>query len=613
MMNLVYLNEQRLTWNSVMYETSHVPERQPGGGGFSVIQLTLDNLFDSHEKCYNWWTQSNENYPLCKYLGCKIKCYQSENVDYVIKYQTSGPYKSNKLTYPSCQPSMLLMSSNKKIIPSTKTQKLRKPYKIIRVPPPPQLETKWYFTQDLAKQPLIILYTAATSLQHYYTGTNWDSNNISITYLNTTLINNRHFTKRDEPWPYKDLGTVRQYFWYYRGLQHPANSEDLELKHLVPLQNIKDFVAGQSYEEYNPHGTPNKVNDYATHIMQLLGNPLLNEYTTTPENFYISNYSAREFVNAWKTNSTATKLSQLSLGSTQMHMTRLQEPIVKTGRYNPLTDKGETTQMYLLSNNKPEKGWDPPNDDTLRLDGFPLWLNIWGFVDFQKRLQKLNNVDTEYMLVFKTRETFPRENNPIVPLDYNFLHDRSPYDSGQRPLPYDETKWYPQIQFQTQSINTIAICGPGTPKLQPRMSEEIKIKYQFDFKWGGAPAKMVTVENPTSQAVYPMPRNEYETPSLQGPTQAFETVLYTFDQRNYQLTKSAIERISKDWTLTNLLSSITEPTKEVPTDQAFQTLLQEAQTEEEKEASLQSQLNQHRQQQRELKLRILKLIQQQNM
>ncbi len=89
---LVYINSKRLSWNSVMYEDSTVPEFLPGGGGFAVMKFTLFNLYDMHEKCENWWTNSNDNLPLCRYLGCRLKMYQSEFVDYVLNYSNSNSF-----------------------------------------------------------------------------------------------------------------------------------------------------------------------------------------------------------------------------------------------------------------------------------------------------------------------------------------------------------------------------------------------------------------------------------------------------------------------------------------------------------------------------------------
>lgn len=592
-----------------MYENSIVPATHPGGGGFCVMKFTLENLYDLHEYCYNWWTNSNDNLPLCRYMGLKLKCYQSENVDWVIKYSTQLPGTSNKLTYPACHPSMLLMSSNKVIIPSKKTQKLRKPYKIIKIHPPAQFTSQWYFQQDIAKKTLVTIHASMCSLDHYYLGTDWDSNNITIKTLNTELIQNKNFTKVDTSWPYKKHGTYNQYFWYYRGTQNPNNSQEFLLKQLIPLQQTKWFSAGRDLEEHLQKGGTKET--YQTNYYNYWGNPFIQEYIDTPDAWYTSIYSAETVMNIWKTKTTNfenTKVKEITItGSTTFSLTHLNEPIVWTTRYNPLKDNGQSTEMYLLPTNKDQPGWERPPDDKLILTGFPLWLNIFGFVDFQKRLNTYIDIDTTYVLCFKNTTTIPKITKTFVVLDDNFLSDKSPYSTKVEPS--DSTKWYPQLQYQTNSINNIAKCGPGIPKIGNRQSEEAKIKYDFYFKWGGAPPKMITVDNPLNQEIFPIPRNEHETPSLQGPTQAFETLLYTFDQRNYQLTKQAIERITKDWGTKELMSSITDSTRTPEAHQTLQTLLQQAQTQEKEKTEILQQLQQQRVEQQQLQLRILNLIQ----
>lgn len=184
-----------------MYKDSFVPPSYPGGGGFAVMKFTLNNLYSMHQYCSNWWTQTNQDLPLCRYLGCRLKCYQSKEIDYILKYSTTQPAISNKLSYPSTQPSMLMMSNNKYIIPSTKTRNRKKPYTIIHINPPPQLQNKWYFQKDIREIPLLTIHAAAASLQQYYISTQSDNNNITITSINTSFITNRDF--RQVHWPYK--------------------------------------------------------------------------------------------------------------------------------------------------------------------------------------------------------------------------------------------------------------------------------------------------------------------------------------------------------------------------------------------------------------------------
>lgn len=590
-----------------MYENSTVPEHHPGGGGFCVMKFTLDNLYSMFEKCLNWWTVSNENLPLCKYLGCTLRLYTSENTDYIVKYITESPTVSNKLTYPSCQPFMMRMSTNKIIMPSSKTRMRYKPYKKIHIKPPPQFQNKWYFQKDIADKVLLILHAVPCSLQHTFISTGAESNNITLTHLNTKLIHYRNWGYKQfetQHWFFKDDGTLKLYFYRYTGTEDHNQPDKFKLGDICPITQIQKDQEGQSYNEAYPTDTASTHwQTYCQNLLQYAGNIFHTTQLNHEEDIF---YSTMDPTTAFKTTyNKNTTWSQIEQPHTRV-LTKLQEHIITKTRYNPNIDDGKSTVMYLLSTNKQEKGWDPPSQPELILEGFPLWLNIFGFVDFQIRLNNLISAETNYVLCFKTNCTRPIYNDTFVVLDWNFINGKSPYETIQEPADYN--KWYPQLQYQSNSINDITKTGPGITRLEAYNSEEIKINYSFHFKWGGSPAKMVTVDNPSTQIVYPIPRNEHETPSLQSPAQGYETVLYTFDQRNYQLTKSALERISKDWGPKTIVSPSTESAREVQTIKTLEALLQETPEEKESEEALLLQLHQHKREQRLLKQRIMDLL-----
>nr|UGV34866.1 MAG: ORF1 [TTV-like mini virus] len=601
LMCLILANESRLGWNYTMYENSIVPKAIPGGGGFAVMQFTLQNLYDMHQKCTNWWTTGNEDMPLCRYFGCTIRAYQSETVDYILAYDTSYPTNSNKLSYPSCQPSMLMMHKNKLMIPSRRTHPWKKPYKNIKIHPPQQFQTKWYFTRDFCTKPLVKLMSSIASFQHYYTATNWESNNITIKHLNTQLINNTNFQNNTHSWNFKQEGTIKMYFYWYTGQKHPNSTQEFEIKNLIPLTQAKKYSQGADLAE-----SKETFEQYKKDHHRWWGNPFIEEYIRDYENIYMSTTSPESLINSWTQENQLIKNLAQGQAAHGMQLTQNHSPLILETRYNPNLDKGNTTTMWLHANNKNQFNWDPPTDPTMTLTGFPLWLNTFGFIDFQQKTEKYQSITQNYMLAFKTTATTPQYTHTFIPIDENFQHNKSPYMNYVEHT--DINKWYPQVEYQLESINNIIKCGPGSAKLEPRTSEEVKIEYKFYFNWGGSPARMVTVNNPTTQAVYPIPNNEHETTSLQSPTQAFETMLYSFDERYNQLTKSALTRIQQDWDIKSLLYSITEPTKEVPAEQTLQTLINQTQTEEKEEETLFQQLLNQRQQQRSIKLRILNLL-----
>lgn len=592
-MCLVLCNKYRLGNNLAMYDSSIVPQYLPGGGGFSVYQYTLENLYDMHYNVRNWWTSSNDNLPLVRYLGCTFKLYQSADQDYLFRYQTNYPMTSHKLTYPTTQPSLLMMLKNTVIIPSKKTKTKRKPYKRIHIKPPQQILNKWFFQQEIAKTPLLLTYTSACSLDNYYISTQSDSNNVTILTINTNIFQNRHFDS-NEDYYCKMVGTIKHYLW--ASYEHTTGNNNPEGQQVIFLGNSKTYTPGKTFEEAKRDLPTLTWDTYKNTIHVYAGNPFHKDYMQpeTHDNLtlYLSNKSPQEVLKG----SENTRIDGV---------TKMTNTFVVPLRYSPNKDNGNTNSTYLLQNWKLEHGWDEPANDKLILQGFPLWTQWWGFIDFQKKQQLLTQVDTHSIFVTKTKTTYP-EMPAIVPIDENFTKGLSPYENELNV--YDANRWYPMVQYQQQAINSLLQSGPGTAKLNGKKTTEAKCSYTFYFKFGGSPAPMVTVKNPTEQPIYPVPSNDTKTTSLQDPTTPIQYYLSNFDERRHQLTEPATKRIKKDWaTKTSIFtdSAGMDPPVELQTPQTSED--ETTDSEEEKETLFQQLLNQ-RNKQRKLKLRIRKLI-----
>lgn len=600
-------NTQRLGHNSTMYEESITPQHWPGGGCFALLQLSLDSLYDLHSKCRNWWTQSNRDLPLCRYLGCYLKMYQCENLDYIVRVTNNVPSPSNKLTYPSMHPYMMLMSSHKKIIPSKKNRKRRKPYYKMFIPPPQQLETKWYFQVDFTKHPLLQIHAAATDLNNVFIKPTQNSTTVTFNSLNTTLIQNRNMstTAANDYWYFKQDGTLKKYFYLYDG-QITSNTETFNLYYLTPLTNIKRNTPGQSFHHYQPGGNITQFKEYTKDWYKYAGNPFHHEIDI--DHIFMSYKSPQAIIGKLATinkeNPTWKDIMEQGTG-TDFTLTPLLEPLFVPFQYNPYKDTGQDTVCYLLSNSN-GNGWDPSSNDNIRLDGFPLWLILWGFQDFQTKLKEALNINENYIICIRTHFTQRPTDMLIVPISTSFIQGNSPYEN--QCLPSDINRWYPMVQYQEEEINKILATGPATPFLNDELAENINIFYSFRFKWGGCPPKTVNVDNPAHQAQYPIPRNEHETTSLQNPAHPPETLLYSFDHRHGQYTKTALDRITKDWTTESFVSSITDPDLRRDLQQTFSQLETAEEEEHQKETQVQLQLQQLKHQQQRLRQRIILLM-----
>lgn len=586
-----------------MYNNSIVPELLPGGGGFSIYQYTLENLYTMHKYVRNWWTTSNDNLPLVRYLRCKFKLYQSEDVDYIFRYQNAFPMSANKLSYPTCQPSVLMMLNRTVIVPSKRTKRLRRGYKKIIIRPPSLLTNKWFFQANISQTPLLLTYCVAASLDHYYISTSSQSNNVTIHMLNTNLFQNREFGKNNA-YNIRQDGTRQVWLWCSDEVH--SETEQPSAKSVTLLADAKKFVPGESYETAKAKKHIQNWKEYRSNLIKYTGNPFYPDYLADNAHEHYTFYqSVGNYLDALP-DENDTNIESTTNPSKTKNLVIIHNPLQYKCRYNPNNDDGSTNNTYLLKNYQHEHGWDPYSNTKLELSGFPLWINWWGFIDFQKQQHILTNIDTSTIFV-TTSTRFSVDLPAYVPLCEDFILGNSPFEKGVNPA--DFNRWYPMVQYQEPAINLLLKTGPGTAKLEEKKTVEAKCGYTFYFKFGGNPAPMYNIKDPTDQPQFPIPNNISKTTSLQDPTTAPELFLYNFDQRRHLLTQKAAERISKDWKTKKIIftDGTTTPTTPAVQESTPQTSEDEASTSEEEETLYQQLLKQRRKQQL-LKHRINQLL-----
>lgn len=533
---LFLANHNRLSNNYRQTEHSLVPEHGPGGGGFSVTKYSLDALYEQHQLARNWWTKSNKNLPLVRYRGCTLKLYRSHSVDYVVNIHNCWPMLATNELYMSCQPSMLMMNYKAIFVPSKLTKPGRKMYKRVRIPPPGQLENKWYFTKDLSTIGLVMITASAASFDNYYIATNNESNNISFVSLNPHFWRRHDFQQPGiDGYATQIEGTTQKHIWATNIADHQHNVTKLTYQNLVYLADTTNYKPGT----FMTTTTNNKVRPFISDHKNW-GNPFYTNYLNGDDDILVSTKPLGSFIT-----DTTDITEKLKTENFQF----ISQNMMYTCRYSPDRDTGHNTRVYLKSNVRETTGWEPPHKSELIAEGFPLWLVTFGFLDWQRKLGEAINIDRDYLLVIESPFIDPQLPY-YIPLDYDFIHGQSPYpphDQTQHIRPPDQTKWFPCTYFQHQTIEQIVQTGPGIAKLGGRKTVEAKIEYSFKFKFGGCPPKMEKVDNPTEQPTYPVPNNNSEMSSLQNPNWDPQQFLYTFDVRKDILTKTAAKRIKKDW------------------------------------------------------------------
>nr|UGV36960.1 MAG: ORF1 [TTV-like mini virus] len=540
-------NKEKIYFNYQMYETSTVPEHLPGGGGWSCKVWSLSALYDAFKHCRNVWTGSNHNLPLVRYLGCKYKLYQSHTQDYTFKYQNHFPMVATMESYNAAQPSMLMMDNRTKKIPSKTTKQRRKPYTIVRIKPPAQMQNKWYFAHDISHTPLLLTYASACSFDNYFISTKSLSDNCNIILLRTGIFNNTNFQNKGNN-PYSPTTAGTQQVYLYATAHNKQSDNSYSVKDLILLGNTSTNTGGFAYSDAQK--PISNWNEMTSKAQLMWGNPFYKEYISNTGTYTIMTSTVN-----WA--SLINKGENGKLSNTEYTEV---DALYETIRYSPNRDNGEGNMCYFKPVNKHENSWDPPADQSLVNHGFPLWILLWGYSDFIKRTEKYKNLETDYALVFTSPHTTPPRTKAVM-LNHSFIIGNSPFENEFNILDYN--RWHPCLQMQYTAINQICETGPGTPKLGDRKTTEAKAQYTFYFKFGGNPPKMSEIEDPGEQHSYPIPNNLIGRTTIESPTEPIHTFLYNFDTKRDILTTKAAKRITKDYeTKKSLFTDGTNPKQE---------------------------------------------------
>nr|UGV37262.1 MAG: ORF1 [TTV-like mini virus] len=493
--------------NWAMYQKSFVPVREPGGGGWSNMVISLNALYDEYQGLRNWWTQSNKGLPMVRYTGATFKFYRSLDTDYIVIIDTCPPFETSELQFLNTQPSRMLMHKHRIIVPHLKRKNYKKLYVKKKIKPPSYFQNKWYFQQDFAGVNLVMLTTSAISFDQYYLPNDQISNNCTLIALDTTVFQNPNFAIVHETTGYQPKDGI---YLYSSQLETPNTWNDVTY-----LGNTTRYTSGQNIIN-NSLGNKNTW-----------GNPFVPDYLDNNLYVFISN---KQPSNTTPPTNALTKVFSL----------------YRECRYNPLTDTGDGNVAFFKSTTiSTGKIWDPPTNPNLIIKGFPLWLMLWGWDDWQRKLHEINQIEINYYLVILTKFVTPKIQGYVF-LDKFFLEHEKETDLTET----DRQHWHPRFDYQTEAYEQICQTGPGAPKINHSKSIQAKTLYNFFFKWGGCPAPMQEVKNPISQEKFPIPNMQQQTIEIENPNTEKESHLYFFDEKRHYITPKATKRLKTDSTTT---------------------------------------------------------------
>lgn len=559
---------QRINHNYILTCNSYVPTSEPGGGSWSIFQISLRVLWDEYQHYRNWWTTSNQGLPLCRYINLKCKFYRTEETSYIVTPCTCPPFDVSLDSYLNTQPSRHVMNRNSFIVPKLRPNSKRK-YIKKHFNPPSMFQNKWYFQQEILNQPLIMFTVSAISFNEMFAPNDQINTNISFISLNTTIFQNNKWENGNTPYQCKVSGTLDIYL-YTTGNGTPTNPT--KWTELIPLFETEKYSEGKKL-----NGETNLTD------RQYWGNPFIEQYNHKDVRIF---FGTKPNTNTFTNTPNVTEITEL----------------FHECRYNPFRDKGIGNKVYLKSTKQTQGSFlTLPTDDRLIVLDMPLWLIFWGWTDWLLKSKPIYHLNDDYQVVFQSPYVEPQ-------LPCYVLADRY-FNTPRKEIltETDKAHWHLKTEFQEYSIENIASSGPATPKIHPHKQIQAHMLYDFFFKWGGCPAPMEIITDPAKQEKYPTPNNILQRLTIQDPETPKEYFLYKFDEKSGEITNDFIERAKQDYEPKYYFTDY--GTKDVPIP--LQTQAKEDKTPLQKETekdTQQEQLNQLKQQQRYLLHRINRLL-----
>lgn len=444
----------------------------------------------------NLWTSSNDGYDLARYTGCEVIFYRHPICDYVVIYTRSPPMTINRLSYPSCHPSRLIIQKKKIYIPSLQTKPFGKRYVKRKIKPPKLLTNRWFFQEELSKVNLVMFMGSAISPTSPYLSNNTDNNCAGITILNTDIFPHVGFlstsyTTKKHVYAYnekaKTMTIINEFTYTSKGYFWPPY-----LQGTIPTYTLKDGQTKQ--DSYQNISIPDEKFDRAFLTHQL--------------------------------------------------------------RYQPNRDTGKNTTIWLES--LISQNLDIPSSDQYKLEDLPLWLIGFGFIDYMDKLHPRDDLYRNFCIVL--RSPYPKGFNyqyqassPFIPLSQDFIRGKGEYGS---PVDLIQNKyWIPCVNTQLSAINDICNCGPYIAKPTGK-GFDLNMKYKFHFKWGGNILTQKQIVDPSKQRTYPIPRDLISTVQIKDPEgKEIKTQFHKWDYRRGFLTAKAIKRAMQDTDITDSSST----------------------------------------------------------
>nr|UHK04430.1 MAG: ORF1 [Torque teno midi virus] len=461
--------------------------RAAGGGGFSAELYTLGYLYQEWQYRNNIWTHSNNYMDLCRYTGCKFTFFSDPKTDFIIVYDIVPPFSLEKHTYMTYHPQQLLLRKHHKVLLSKRSNPTGKHKVTLKIKPPKQMSTKWFFQQFFSTAGLVNIITAAASFDYPELSCCNENNIITVIYLSPHFYYNSNWAQFSTT-AYKPISGLPSKT-YYKAIINNKEVGKLMDETALSYDTSIDYETGW----FNPI--------------------IMNAYEVRQES------------------SSGQTYANIPCGA---------------ARYNMNLDHGQGNKIWLCPVTNGH--YNTPRDEDLFLENVPLWLGFYGYLSYLWQKKKDHSYMKAYMVVVKSDAIKPLQ-TATVP-DFYPIIDRS-FQLGNAPgnTYLDKNmkkKWYPTVEKQLEIINAFVQVGPFIPKYADDKDStwQLMSRYCFYFKWGGPYQQDHQVEDPSKQHHWDVPDKLLQGVQASDPQkQSWDTIFKPWDYRRGKITEKALKRM----------------------------------------------------------------------
>nr|UGV42881.1 MAG: ORF1 [Torque teno virus] len=547
---LIFCGENTTAQNYATHSDDMI-SKGPYGGGMTTTKFSLRILYDEFTRFMNFWTVSNEDLDLCRYVGCKLIFFKHPTVDFIVQINTQPPFLDTHLTAASIHPGIMMLSKRHILIPSLKTRPSRKHRVVVKVGAPRLFQDKWYPQSDLCDTVLLSIFATACDLQYPFGSPLTDNPCVNFQILgpqykkhlsisstmdssNKTHYENNLFNQTSLYNTFQTIAQLKE-----TGQIEPQNTQ----WGWNAVQNSTTLTL-QGSNATESRDTWYKGNTYTNHI-KTLAQKTRERFKAATQNA-LPNYPTIMSTDLYEYHSGIYSSIFLSAGRSYFETTGAYSDII----YNPFTDKGTGNIIWIDYLTKEDTIF-VKNKSKCEIMDMPLWAACTGYTEFCAKYTGDSAIIYNARVLIRCPYTEPMlidhsdPNKGFVPYSFNFGNGKMPGGSSNVPIRM-RAKWYVNIFHQKEVLEALVQSGPFGYKGDIK-SAVLSMKYRFHWKWGGNPISKQVVRNPcsnsASSAAHRGPRSvqavdpKYVTP---------EVTWHSWDIRRGLFGKAGIKRMQQE-------------------------------------------------------------------